>query len=67
MSVPTNGRLQLILAVVVSIGWLAVLLVPAITKLELKGEVSMGAQAAMMLILGAIFGRRILQRGKDES
>ena len=55
MTVP---GVQLLLVVVVSFAWIAVLFLPV------APQVQIGVQAAMMLVLGAIFGVQIV-RGRN--
>jgi uncharacterized protein (DUF697 family) len=49
---------QLLLVLVVSFAWIAVLFLPV------PAQVQVGVQAAMMLVLGAIFGVQIV-RGRN--
>lgn len=49
---------QLLLVAVVSFAWIAVLFLPV------PAQVQIGVQAAMMLVLGAIFGVQIV-RGRS--
>lgn len=62
MTLPARDPLRTILAVVVSIGWLGVVLIPATTRFQIDPQIQVGVQAAMMLILGAIFGVSIIKR-----
>jgi uncharacterized protein (DUF697 family) len=51
---------QLLLVAVVSFAWIAVLFLPV------APQVQIGVQAAMMLVLGAIFGVQIV-RGRNQA
>lgn len=53
---PPNNRLQLLLSGVVSFAWIAVIFLPVPT------QVQVGVQGAMMLVLGAIFGTKLLKK-----
>ena len=53
---PPNNKLQFLLTGVVSFAWIAVIFLPVPT------QVQVGVQAAMMLVLGAIFGTRLLKK-----
>jgi UPF0716 family protein affecting phage T7 exclusion len=63
-----KSPLQTVLAIVVSVGWLTIVIIPIITEVKIEQHVQIGVQAAMMLILGAIFGVQIVRRGgsKDD-
>ena len=60
---PTLSTVQLLLVAVVSFAWVAVLFLPV------PAQVQIGVQAAMMLVLGAIFGVSIVRRksGGDQA
>lgn len=60
------NRLQYILAIIVAITWFGVTFVPFLSSHTQDVKMAVGVQAAMMLVLGAIFGKNIF-RGKDES
>ena len=68
MSLKTNN-VMVLLVIVVSTVWMAVLLVPLFTKVNVQGQTQVGVHAAMMLILGAYFGISIVRKndggGKD--
>lgn len=48
--------IQVVLSLVVSFAWIAVLFLPVST------QVQVGVQAAMMLVLGAVFGIQIIKK-----
>jgi uncharacterized protein (DUF697 family) len=50
------SAVQLLLTAVVSFAWVAVLFLPV------SAQVQIGVQAAMMLVLGAIFGISIVRK-----
>lgn len=60
------NRLQYILAIIVAIAWFGVTFVPFISPLQGDIKTAMGVQAAMMLVLGAIFGKNIF-RGRNDT
>jgi hypothetical protein len=62
---PQPNRLQYILAIIVAIAWFGVTFVPFISPLQQDPKMSVGVQAAMMLVLGAIFGKNIFRRDND--
>jgi hypothetical protein len=64
MTLKQPNRLQFILAIIVAIAWLGITFIPFITGHLEDARTSMGVQAAMMLVLGAIFGTNIF-RGKS--
>jgi uncharacterized protein (DUF697 family) len=59
------NRLQYILAIIVAITWLGVTFIPFFSPNENDVRVAVGVQAAMMLVLGAIFGKNIFS-GKND-
>jgi hypothetical protein len=60
------NRLQYILAIIVAVTWFGVTFIPFLSSHPQDIKMAMGVQAAMMLVLGAIFGKNIF-RGKDDS
>jgi hypothetical protein len=58
---------ELILLSVVAAGWLAVILVPLLTRLDMPANIQIGVQAAMMLVLGAVFKVRIDRKSGNGS
>jgi hypothetical protein len=59
------NRLQYILAIIVAIAWFGVTFVPLFAPHPDDIRMAVGVQAAMMLVLGAIFGKSIFSRGKN--
>lgn len=53
--------IQTVLVLVVSFAWIAVLFLPV------SSQAQIGVQAAMMLVLGAIFGVQIVKRSGGNS
>lgn len=59
--------MQMALAVVVSVAWIAVVLVPMfVPSVKLEASVQIGVQAAMMAVLGAIFGIKLVRKNGDK-
>lgn len=57
------SRLQTIIAVVVSVGWLAVVVLPAfIPEWQIHERVQTSVMGAMMAILGAVFGIALFKK-----
>lgn len=67
MTLSQPNRLQFILAIIVAIAWLGVTFIPFIIGHPEDVRTSMGVQAAMMLVLGAIFGTNIFKGKSNDS
>lgn len=60
------NRLQYILAIIVAVTWFGITFIPFLMPSRPEDvKMAMGVQAAMMLVLGAIFGKNIF-RGKND-
>lgn len=54
----TLTTVQLVLAIVVAFAWISVIFLPTSTQIQV------GVQGAMMLVLGSVFGVRIVRRNE---
>lgn len=68
---PTTSKLQIILTIVVSAGWLSIIIIPPLVpEVVINEKIQTGVMAAMAAVLGAVFGYQIFKKGdqgnKDE-